>query len=74
MQNVQFRMDGQWGPAVQHKELYPVSWDRDGGIYEKKECIYMYVCVCARVCVSVAGSLCSTEEFGITVNQLYLIF
>ena len=27
-QTVTFRMDKQWGPTAQHKELYPVSWDR----------------------------------------------
>ena len=27
-QTTTFRMDKQWGPAIQHRELYPVSWDR----------------------------------------------
>ena len=26
--NYSFRRDKQRGPAVQHRELYPVSWDR----------------------------------------------
>ena len=28
MQTVTFRMDKQGGPAVEHRELYLVSWDR----------------------------------------------
>ena len=26
LQTVTFRMDKQWGPTVQHRELCPVSW------------------------------------------------
>ena len=28
MQTLTFRMETQWGPAVQHRELHPISWDR----------------------------------------------
>ena len=28
MQTRTLRMEEQWGPAVQHRELYPVSWDK----------------------------------------------
>ena len=28
MQTITFRMDKQQGPAVQHRELYPISWDK----------------------------------------------
>ena len=28
MQSITFRMDKQCGPAVQHRELYPFTWDR----------------------------------------------
>ena len=27
-QTITFRMDKQQGPTVQHRDLYPVSWDR----------------------------------------------
>ena len=27
-QTIMLRMDMQWGPTVQHRELYTVSWDR----------------------------------------------
>ena len=39
-----FRMDKQWGPSLQHRELYPVSWDRTWWkIVQEKECVY--VCI-----------------------------
>ena len=28
MQTITFRMDQQWGPTVQHRDLYSVFWDR----------------------------------------------
>ena len=28
MQTITFRIDKQQGPTIQHKELYPVSWDK----------------------------------------------
>ena len=28
MQTVTFRVDKQWGPAVQHQKLHPISWVR----------------------------------------------
>ena len=28
MQTITFRMDRQQGPTVQHREVYPVSWDK----------------------------------------------
>ena len=28
MQTIPFRMGKQWGPAEQHRELYPISWDK----------------------------------------------
>ena len=28
LQTITFRMDKQGGPAVQHRKLYPISWDR----------------------------------------------
>ena len=28
MQTITFRMDKQQGPTVQHRELYPISWDK----------------------------------------------
>ena len=28
IQTITFRMDKQGGPAVQNRELYPISWDR----------------------------------------------
>ena len=28
MQTITFKMDKQQGPTVQHRELYPISWDK----------------------------------------------
>ena len=28
MQTISFRMDKQWGSTVEHRELYPISWER----------------------------------------------
>ena len=38
MQTVTFRMDGWWGPAVQQRELYLVSWVRNWR--KKKKGVY----------------------------------
>ena len=40
---ITFRMDKQWGPIVQHRGLYPISWGRTWWkIVWEKECIYVY--------------------------------
>ena len=31
MQTIIFRMDKQQGPTVQHRELYPIPWDKQYG-------------------------------------------
>ena len=41
-------MDKQQGLTVQHRELYPISWDK---LMEKNIKKYIYVCVC--MCVRV---------------------
>ena len=42
MQTIPFRMDKQWGPTVQHRELDPISWDRTWWkIVWEKRCKYM---------------------------------
>ena len=41
---------GKWGPAVWHRELYPVSWVRTWWKMKKNGCVW------------VIGSLCCTEE------------
>ena len=40
LETISFRMDKQWGPTVQHRELYPFSWNRTWWkrVWEK-ECI-----------------------------------
>ena len=44
MQIMAFRMDKQWGPAVQHSKLYPISWARTWWkIIWDKECIYVWL-------------------------------
>ena len=43
VQTITFRMGKQWGPTVQHRELYPVSWERPRWkLVWEKECLYMY--------------------------------
>ena len=45
-------MDKQWGPTVQHRELYGVSWDRSWWKeYKKGMCIYIhiYIYICMYV-------------------------
>ena len=44
---------GHWGPDVQDRELYPISYD---GLYEKRIWKGMDVCTC------VTESLCCTAE------------
>ena len=44
MQTMTFRMNKQWGPTIQHRELYPISWERLWWkIIEEKECIYVWL-------------------------------
>ena len=42
MQTTTFGMDKHWGPTVQHKELYPISWVR---IWSKLVWKKMYIYV-----------------------------
>ena len=43
MQTITFRMDKQWYPAIQHRELYTISWDRTWRkVIWEKECMHMY--------------------------------
>ena len=42
MQTITFRIDGQWGPAVQHRELCPISWDRGMGNDTRKRMYNTY--------------------------------
>ena len=41
MQTIPFRMENQWGPTVQHRELYPITRDRTcwKTVWEK-ECVW----------------------------------
>ena len=74
MQTITFWVDKQWGPSVQHRELYPIFWDRTWWkIVWEKECVYacVYVCVCVCVCVCMTGSLSCAAEIDNTINQLY---
>ena len=49
-------VDKQWGPAVQHRELYPITCDGTWWkIMWEKECIY-----------TLTGSLCCTAEIDRT--------
>ena len=44
MQTITVRMDKQRGPTVQHRELYPVTWDRTSWkIIGEEE--YIYICL-----------------------------
>ena len=41
---ITFRMDKQWGPSVQHRELCPISWGKTcWKIVLKKEYIYVRI-------------------------------
>ena len=42
MKTITFRMDKQQGPTVQHRELYPISWDKLYGKEYRKECMHVY--------------------------------
>ena len=54
----------QWGPTAQHRELYPISWDRTWWkIVWKKECTY--------ICLT--GSLCYTAEIDTTLQINYTL-
>ena len=62
MHTIAFGMDKQWDPAVQHRELYMVTYD--GGYHgEKNVYIYIYVCV--------IGSHCCTVEIDRTLLTNY---
>ena len=40
---ITFRIDKQWGPAVQHRNsVQSLGLEHDGREYEKKECMYVY--------------------------------
>ena len=62
MQTITFRMDKQWGLTVQHRELYPVSWDRpwEKTVWEK-DCVCMYDWV----------TMLYSRNWHNAVNQLY---
>ena len=56
-----WRMEKQWGLTIQHRELYPVSWDRPWWkIVWEKECIYVYAWV----------TVLYSRNWQNTVNQL----
>ena len=62
MQTITFRMDKQWGPTVQHRDLCPVSWGRTRwNMVWKKYCIYRYDGV----------TMLYSRNWHNTVNQLY---
>ena len=59
MQTIALGVDKQWGPAVQHKELYPITWDGTWWriMWEKESgYIYIYIYIC------LTGSLYHTAE------------
>ena len=43
MQTIIFRMDKQWGPAMQYKELHPISWGKTRMEENVRKRMYMYV-------------------------------
>ena len=59
-------MDKQRGPTEQHRELYPVSWDRTMDNSMRKS-----VCVCVCVCVRHWVNMLYSRNWHNTVNQLY---
>ena len=50
-------MDKQWGPTAQHRELYPISWDRAWWKIVSEKSVYVYM----------TGSLCYTVEIDTTL-------
>ena len=59
-------MDKQWGPTVQHKEPYPISWDKTWWktVWEK-ECVYIkYIYLWL-------GHYTVQQKLTNTVNQLF---
>ena len=59
-----WNMEKQRGPAVQHGEARPGSWDRPRWtIIGEKECL----------CVRMTGSLCCIADRHNIVNQLYFL-
>ena len=61
MQTLAFRRETQRGPAVGHRDLYPVSWDRPRWKMWGKE----WTCVCDGV------ALLYSRSWRNTVNELY---
>ena len=45
MQTLALRVDKPWGPAVQHRELYPITWDGTWWrrMWEKRMYIYVWL-------------------------------
>ena len=60
MQIIEFAVNKQWGPAVQHRELYLITCgmmeDNDGRQCKKKN-----------VCICITESLCCTVEIDRTL-------
>ena len=62
-------MDKQWGPIVQHRELYPISWDGTRwGMIWKKECVCVYKYIYDWV------TLLHSRNWHNVVNHLYFNF
>ena len=40
---MQEKLDKQQGPTVEHRELYPISYDNRNGKQYGKECVYVYI-------------------------------
>ena len=72
MQNITLRINKQWGPAVQHRELYPISCDRTWGkiVWEKEYFIHTHTHTHTHTHYSfiyTTGSLCYTAETDTTL-------
>ena len=65
MQTITFRMDKQWSPSVQHRQLYPITCDRTWWkiISEKRKYI--------RVCVWDWVTFLYSRNWQNIINQLY---
>ena len=62
MQTITFKIDKQWSPTVQHRELYPRSWaEYDGREFEKKNVYVQYDWVI----------MLYSRNWHNTLNQLY---
>ena len=63
-----FVVDGQWDPAVEHRELYPVTCDGSGWkIMWEKECIHTHT----HTHTYISGSLFCTEDIDRTLKINY---